>query len=531
MTSARSRAVVLLLALAGAAIARFIAWRALGDVPHVMDEVAYDLQAKTFGEGALALPVRLPRGAFTTWFVDDRTETFSIFPPGWPALLAPFAKLGLRAWVNPALHALTTFVVGAIGRRLGGPRARLFAAGAWALSPQAIVLAASLMSHTLVAAAASIVVLAALSRRAWLEVAGGAALGVLVLTRPLCAVSIAGALVLVLVVRRRRVRLADLARFAAPVVVALGLLAAYNHRLTGSATRFPQTAFFDEHAPPLDDPFYTFGPGCNALGFGHACDRGVANARHDLANAASNTGDNVTAWLLLAGGGPAAFLLTAWAIARAKRRRRLVLAAGAPVLISIVLYALYWYAGTCFGARFYHAAIPSLLALAGVGLSRVGPRVARAGVAAAAIAINAFVLVQSARELSGYWGTDARFARLAEGWSESDALVMVAFRRVESPHTSYTWTSFLKDAHWRNDMRVHGALHANRARLDGKVVFARFHPGLVRALRARFPARETWLYVLDADDTSRDSLARYDGAQSDPPPKDNFGACVVPAAP
>jgi hypothetical protein len=527
-----TRAAPWLFALAGALVARAVARLSLGDVPHVMDEIAYRLQALTFAHGHLEAPLHLPRAAFAMWYVDDHAATVSIFPPGWPAVLALPARLGLAEWVNPGLHFATALVAGDLARRLGGgPRARVVAAAAYALSPQAILLAASLMSHTLVALLAALALWPALGppRRSWI---GGAALGLLVLTRPLCAVvvAVAALAVLVLVARRRALRAA--AGFALPALVGCALLGAYNRALTGSAARFPQTVYFDEHLAPLDDAQFHYHPGCNDLGFGagHGCDYGIPNATHTVANALSNTGDNLTAWLLLAGGGPIVFALFVFAFVRARRRRRLA-AVAAAVPAAVLLYALYWYAGTCFGARFYHAALVSLVAVATCGFVRA-PRSVRVAAAGAWLLWNIIAVAGGARELShAYWGTDARFERFARGWGGDDALVMVAFRNARLPERpTYFWTSFLKQAIWRNSVRANAAVGANDPFLAGRVVFAKFHPALVAELRERFPSRRLFLYVVEDD--RPDTLAPYDEPPADAPrPPDNFDAWQMPSEP
>jgi 4-amino-4-deoxy-L-arabinose transferase-like glycosyltransferase len=562
--SRRERLALLALAALAVVLARLVGAFALESVPHVMDELAYALQAKTFASGHLTMPVHVPRGAFAMWFVDDRARTFSIFPPGWPAVLAIGEALGVAAWVNPLLHGATTLVVARIARRLGGARAGVLAAAIYATCPQAILLAASFMSHTLVALTAAVALAASLAlvddagagapgapgdpaassgRRARAERAAhaaaiGAALGVAAATRPLCAVAIgiATAALLAPALARRRLSLRDLAVVVAPAAACVGLLLAYNHALTGHALRFPQTAFFDEHAPPVDIPLFQYHPGCNDLGFGpgHGCETTLPGGMHTLANALSNTGDNLTAWLFLAGG-PIAFALALAALAGASRmRERLTI--GSPIPLVIVLYGLYWYAGTCYGARFYHAALPSLAILAALGAAALFER--RRAVAAAVLAAgllwNGAYGARAVAEIShGYWGTDARFARLSASWSRPPALVLVAF----GPGTArgrYALTTYLRDVPWLANIRALGALGANRPDLSGPVVFARYHPGAMAELRAAFPDRERWLYVMNVGRPDR--LVRYEATGLEdleaktPRPRDDFDGYFVPEA-
>lgn len=542
------RALPYVVAILAAVAARLIAHYCLNDAPHVMDEMAYFFQAKTFLTGHLTAPVEEPRAAFALWFVDDRTAKYGIFPPGWPAVLALGLGAHLREWVNPALHGVTTLIVAACGRRIGGRKTRLVAALLYGFSPQALFLAASFMSHTLVAFGAACALWAGIAsnagrtkRRAM--VVGGFGIAVVVLSRPLCGVVVAigFAALVALSFARKRSSVKGLVAAAIPVLLGVALLGGYNRAVTGSATRFPQSVWFDEHEPPLDDPFFRYRPGCNALGFGpgHGCDEGIKNATHDLPNALSNTGDNLLSWLFLAGGGPLAFLFPALGIwrARSRARRRFLLGIGATVPAAIVLYALYWYAGTCFGARFYHAALPALLLLGAVGMraaARWAPR-ARRWLPLAWIVLTLPGLVLGLGEISdSYWGNDGRFERVRAGWNHGPSLVMIAFANDGLPMHPLRVTGFTsKSPHsvWHNGVRALGALVQNSTDPhQDEVVFAKFHPALVSELRNHFPNRTLYVYVLH-DDPADDRLEAYrgdrwsDGALA--APRVNFDGFVV----
>lgn len=523
----------LAIAVLAVLLARVVAHAALGDVPHVQDEQAYLFQAKTLALGHLQEGVALPRAAFNMWFVDDRVARFGIFPPGWPAVLALFLKAGLTCWANPLLHGAATLVVAAAARRASGPLAMVLAACVYGLSPQALLLAASLMSHALVALLAAVVLLVSVE---WMHgvrslsklALAGLAVGLAATTRPLCACVIGAGFLAVCAFPRPR--WPEAIAFLLPAAALLFLLLAYNHALTDDALLFPQTSYFDGHLPPDDKPFFHYHAGCNALGFGetHGCDYGIPNAAHDLTNALSNTADNLTAWALLAGGGPLVFVLAALGMPRG----RSILAL--PIVAVIVLYALYWYAGTCYGARFYHAALPALLLLAALGLARIRRRVVLLGTVAVWLSLSAFSFARSVAELPGYWSTDTRFADLARDWHRERALVMVAFSPEPAAIRPLWWTTHLvKEGVWWNGQRAGAALAENAADLDGPVVFARFHPALVPALRAGFPGRAMWLYVMHAD-ARDDRVAPYEASSAlgadEAAPADNFDGWVVPSA-
>lgn len=179
-------------------------------------------------------------------------------------------------------------------------------------------------------------------------------------------------------------------------------------------------------------------------------------------------------------------------------------------------------------------ALPPLLVLAAVALERLARRKARAFVSllAATLVWNAFFTVRSAQEVAqGYWGIDARFAKLAAAWKKPPALVLVAFGPgdVRSHHD---YTTFLEDVVWLKNIRALAALGANTPDLAGPVVFARYHPALMRELRARFPDRRLELYVVGSGVPDR--LVPYETSglplleDSARAPVDNFDAYVVP---
>ncbi|HEX7664848.1 MAG TPA: hypothetical protein VF407_10065 [Polyangiaceae bacterium] len=543
------RTVPWLVAILAAVAARLIAHFCLNDAPHVMDEIAYFFQAKTLLTGHVAAAVQEPRAAFALWFVDDRTQKVGIFPPGWPAVLAAGIGLHLREWVNPFLHFLTTLVVAACGRRLGGDKTRVLASILYGFSPQALFLAASFMSHTIVAFGAVCTLWAGIAlnagrRKRRATFVGGFGIAVALLSRPLCGVVVAVgfAALVAFAFARKRVSVVGIAVAAVPILAGVLALGGYNRAVTGSASRFPQTMWFDEHEPPMDDPFFRYRPGCNALGFGegHGCDEGIKNATHDLPNAISNTGDNLISWLFLAGGGPLAFVFPAIAIwkSRSRAHRRFLLGVLTTVPAAIVLYALYWYAGTCFGARFYQAALPALLLLTAVGLRSAArwKSVARRWLPLAYALLTLPGLVIGLQEISDtYWGNDGRFERVRANWNHGWSVVMVAFANDGLPMHPLRVTGFTsKSPHsvWHNGVRALGALVLDSPDPQkDEIVFAKFHPALVSDLRTRFPNRTFYVYVLH-DDPADDRLEAYKADRwSDDTlaaPKVNFDGYVVP---
>lgn len=120
---------------------------ALGGVPHVADEVSYLFQAKVFALGELALAPE-PRALFglENILLDD-LRWVSIYPPGWPALLALGTLAGTPTVVSPLLLGVAVVGLWALGRSLFSATTGLLAALLLGTSPFALAMGASSMSH------------------------------------------------------------------------------------------------------------------------------------------------------------------------------------------------------------------------------------------------------------------------------------------------------------------------------------------------------------------------------------------------
>ena len=178
-------------------------------VAHTPDEVAYMVQAKWLTANRLYQPappiadhLKIP----FTFFRDGKW--FGMYPVGWPLLLAVGEALRAPEVVAPVLGALYVLVVFLIGKELYGKVAGVVAALLAALSPMAILMFASYLSHG--AAALMIAVflwLFLVARRReniWLFGLSGASLGYAFAIRPMTAVAVAVPLLLLLLWERRK---------------------------------------------------------------------------------------------------------------------------------------------------------------------------------------------------------------------------------------------------------------------------------------------------------------------------------------
>lgn len=235
------RLAVAALAAGAAALALLIAWFVLGLVPHVTDSISYLFQGRILASGRLYEPPPPVPALFAHENVIlDATRWCSLYPPGWPLLLA-LGWLAHAPWLmSPLLLALAIVGVWLAGRRLYDPATGLLAAAALACSPFALLMAADAMAHVpaLCAAAWCLAMLAGAAEggepRPRRLVAAGLLGGVALLIRPLTAISLLAPAVAWCAIRAGRRRwLAGLGWMAIGAAPCLAALAAYNTAVFG----------------------------------------------------------------------------------------------------------------------------------------------------------------------------------------------------------------------------------------------------------------------------------------------------------
>jgi hypothetical protein len=181
-------AVLVLIVLIG--IARGV----LQGFPNSGDEYCYLYQAETFALGRVVNTPHPQQVFFDVYHVREVDgRLFSVFPPGWPAILAVALVARVPLWaVNPLLGLLTLGLTFAVGRRLHGERVATVTVAALATSPFFLFNSASYFAHALCAvfvlAFAWFGLRAVDEQRAGWAVAAGAAIGAALLTRNYTAV-------------------------------------------------------------------------------------------------------------------------------------------------------------------------------------------------------------------------------------------------------------------------------------------------------------------------------------------------------
>lgn len=133
------------------AVLSAIAFIILQCFPNSADEYCYVYQAETLAAGRLYNQPHPLQDFFNSIHIAAKGgKLFSVYPPGWPILLAAAMRLHLPLWlVNPLLGTLSLFVLFLLGRRLYGDRTALLAALVLLVSPYFLFNAASFFAHQL----------------------------------------------------------------------------------------------------------------------------------------------------------------------------------------------------------------------------------------------------------------------------------------------------------------------------------------------------------------------------------------------
>jgi 4-amino-4-deoxy-L-arabinose transferase-like glycosyltransferase len=375
------------------AISALLAIFAYEQHPHVADEVAYLLHARFLAAGALTLPAPAVPQAFEIYLMQFRDgQWFAATPPGFPALLAIGVRLGAPWLVNPILGGVNVLLAYLFIQELYDRKIARWVVLLLSVSPWFLFMNMNFMTHTftLTCALAAGVLVAWAKRQqriGWALLAGVFA-GMGSLIRPLDGLIVAALLGLwILGAKGMRWRVGLLTALALGTILISAVVLPYNLALTGKATVFPLNAYLDEQ----------FGAGKNDLGFGE--NRGYGWALqpfpgHSPLGAMVNTALNIFSlntelfgWSI-----GSLLLLTVFLVSGEMRRRDLLMLA--VLLVTIVVFAFYWYSGgPDFGARYWYIVLIPCIALTVRGMQVLQSKLARAPNESSAVAGAVMVAV------------------------------------------------------------------------------------------------------------------------------------------
>ena len=144
-----TRGLALLLVLLAFGMGAFFSRTVFERLPHLEDELAYLYQARVFAAGHITAPQPEPTIPFWQPFVVmEGGKAFSKYTPGWSLLLSLGVMAGTPWIVNAVCAALSVALIYRIGEEIFSPQTGLFAALLLTFSPMALLLNASMMSHT-----------------------------------------------------------------------------------------------------------------------------------------------------------------------------------------------------------------------------------------------------------------------------------------------------------------------------------------------------------------------------------------------
>lgn len=332
--------------------------------PHVPDETQYLFQAKYFAAGKISVNAPPVPEAFSMYMVpQNEAGWYSIFPPGWSALLAIGIILNAVWLVNPLLAGICVLLAYLFFQELYTRKFARFGVLLLCCSPWFVFMAMSFMSHvaTLACALGAAVLLqkAFRNQKTSCVFAAGILIGILSLIRPLDGAMI----VFLLGVWTLSGFPSWITRFKNAFVLAVGTIAAavlifpYNQAVTGSALISPSDAYYTKY----------FRSGAMALGFGESRGFGWgldAFPGHSPLEALINTALNVFQLNTELFGWAAGSLVLAVVFLVSGKIQRKDFWALAAIGIIVGGYGFFWYhGGPDFGARYWFLTIIPLVAL------------------------------------------------------------------------------------------------------------------------------------------------------------------------
>lgn len=476
-------------------------------IPHVPDEVAYLFQARTYALGRPYLDPPPAPDLFRQFLIMTHGgKWFSVFPPGWPLVLALGVLAGVPWIVNPVLSGVGVLLAYAVVKRIHRPSTAVVAALLLATSPLYVIVGATYMAHPLSIVCGLLALYSVLELRTgagmrW-AVIGGLALGLLFLARPIEAVSV-GVVVLALCFGAfgGRVRAPALA-LAAAVSSAVGSLFLVNNRiLTGNAFRDPVQMFFD----------LTFYPGSNALGFGpNRGNFGWANdilPGHSPLEAAIHLNLNLSiidtelfGWL-----GGALLFVVMLPLGRTERGTWLWIW----LIIAIVApTTLYWYSGADLGPRYWYQTLVPFAALAALGIRSLADgigtghgRVASVALVLALVGFFQITVWRGTEKYQRYRGVSSDVGRLIDDNAMQQGVIFVKNGTPPNDYADY----------------ASGFVWSGVPIGSGPIVARYGDASAMADIHARFPDRKRWIIAPSGASGKYSVIAALDGTTGDVP--------------
>ncbi|MBV7327907.1 glycosyltransferase family 39 protein [Chloroflexi bacterium TSY] len=418
--------------------------------PHIPDEVVYLYHARYLAEGMLTVPAPPVPEAFSFYMIPYAQEQwYSIFPPGWPAILALAMPFNIPWLVNPILLGISMLLAFSLLLELYDRRMARTALLLLSTSPWFIFMGMNFMAHmftTVCALAATLGIVRArrTDRIGWAWLAGGA-VGAVSLIRPLDGLLMAVLLGLWAIgLGGKRLKLTSLMAFGLGTILVGALVLPYNLSITGSMTTFPLSKYYVDY----------FGPKANALGFGS--ERGLGWAidafpGHSPFEAIINSSLNVFSINIELFGWSTGSLILVLLLIFSGRWQKKDYLWFAPIVLIPMVYGLYWFnGGPDFGARYWYLVLIPLVVLTIRGMQQLSKQLAnndmhsgfidpRVMVAVLSLGIFSLINFSPWRAVDKYYhyrGMQPGITELAQQHSFGSSLVLI---RGNSDDYQSTW--------------------------------------------------------------------------------------------
>ena len=219
-------------------ICGFISWHVFDGVPGFIDSCAYMFQARLFAHGMLYAPPPIEPQFFEALHTILSGKWYTVYPPGYPAILALGVIFNISWLVNPFLGALTIVCIYLLAKELyGNGIAKLSAVMACA-SGFFLFMSSEFASHTstlffVTLAFLSFVWLVKKKRPLLSAVVCGASLGIALLCRPYTTFWICVPMGIAALIARKKLSLRHILIGAIPLLIACLAFFAYNYTTTG----------------------------------------------------------------------------------------------------------------------------------------------------------------------------------------------------------------------------------------------------------------------------------------------------------
>lgn len=253
-------------------ICGFISWHVFDGVPGFVDSCAYMFQARLFAHGMLYAPPPIESHFFEAMHTILSDKWYTVYPPGYPAILALGVLFGISWLVNPLLAALTIVCIYLIAKELYGDSIAKLSVVLSCASTFFLFMSSEFASHTstlfFVTLAFLCFVWMIRKKRPLLSaVVCGMCIGIALLCRPYTTFWFCLPLGIGAVIAWKKLSIRLILSGTIPILIACCMFLAYNYATTGHPLLFGYIAMHGKnhypgfHQEPWNERFHTITQG------------------------------------------------------------------------------------------------------------------------------------------------------------------------------------------------------------------------------------------------------------------------------